>query len=613
MFAGIYCHQVYIDPALSKNFIEALNPHQKADLIGSWRQDALLLVQASVCNTPESHREQVPYRCPVSGLTIVCWVRLDNREELLVSLKLSTDSTDPQLIIAAFRLWGEDCVKHLVGDYAFAIADPAKSYLFLARDPLGARPLYYYSTAHSFVFASSAAVFLTLINKPEPDPDWIARYLVSRQPADYTATAYKGVLKLAPGHCLTVTPGQENLRRYFFFKDDAPVVAQRSQAWVDAFKAQLEQAVRCRLRSDYPIGCENSGGLDSAAITGFSARLIERPSSNLHCFGNAQRTLEPEYILETSRYHSIANNHINTATDEIHEDVLVRCLQTVGYPAEQGCCFVYFLQLGEMLGIRTLLSGTGGDQTVTEHGRHFRSQLLLDRQYRALWQNLPGNPVIRTLRYAKTLLRYWRPSEFHANIHNAWIERLPYFIVQDAVMDRLKLAEYCIDFTRFDVPYRRINDFILQHEISPSLTQNLENNSLMAQSYGIEYRWPMLDTRLIQQYLSTPAIEKASGEWNRYLHRRAIEGIVPAKVQWKASKHMGGNKNPTPLPIHIQWAKEEESRLHPIIAELINREKFREQIKLAEQGHAGRGFYWQFTQDAIKIRWLNRWLHHYKL
>ena len=85
-----------------------------------------------------------------------------------------------------------------------------------------------------------------------------------------------------------------------------------------------------------------------------------------------------------------------------------------------------------------------------------------------------------------------------------------------------------------DLP--RINDFILQHRLGPWIARRLETCTLVAATYGVEYEWPLLDARLVQQYLSTPSIEKADRMGARYLHRRAVEGVVPAKVAWKAGK-----------------------------------------------------------------------------
>ena len=430
----------------------------------------------------------------------------------------------------------------------------------------------------------------------------------------YTATAYKEVLKLAPGHSLTIEGGKEKLQRYFYFRDDAPIASRRSENWVEEYRKKLEEAVRCRLQSDHPVGCESSGGIDSSSIVGIAAKFLQQPK-NIHCFGSALNDLEPEYILGTSRHCGVTNNHIVTMRHNVEEAVLLHFLQVTGYPAEHGSSTNQnlFHQWCRQFNIHTLFSGFGGDEIVSNTGRHLRYELLLNRQYKALWENLPGNPLMRSLRYAKAVKNYLRPPEFNAQLHSALSARLSFFILRKEVIERFSISKQYTGLARWDAPYQRINDFILQREISPVIATRLENCSLMAKSYGIDYCWPLLDTRLIQQYLSTPAIEKASAKWGRYLHRRAIEGLVPPKVQWHSGGMGESHGDVRGHKQRIMIAKEEDANLHPEIAELIDRKKFRQQIALAEKENLNMEFFVQFRDNVNKVRWLNRWLHGGKL
>ena len=137
----------------------------------------------------------------------------------------------------------------------------------------------------------------------------------------------------------------------------------------------------------------------------------------------------------------------------------------------------------------------------------------------------------------------------------------------------------------------------------------------MANAYGVEYRWPLLDTRLIEQYLFTPSIEKRGPSGvGRYLHRRAISDWVPHEVAWKIGKDMGHvgmveKMQKHCLPIILKQAREEIGDLHPELDALIDSKRWRQQINQVEQGPLSIKRYLHFRKQALAIMWLNRWLH----
>lgn len=616
MFAGLLVRNGAHVPRLP--LLTILDPWGRADRRGVWQDHPFLLAQTLIFNTPESNHEQTPYCCPESGLVITAWARLDNRDGLARALgHLSLDeTTDPMLILAAYRKWGSGCVARLLGDFAFAIADPGERRVFLARDPLGVRPLYYRLDEGRLVFATTAAVFAHIhALQAEPDPDWMARYLAGLS-MSHTATAYRGVLKLAPGHWLRVGLKDSVLERYFWFEDESPPASRRDPEWVEAYRAVLEEAVRCRVRSAHPLGSENSGGLDSGSVTAFVAKAMGNPAG-LHSFSFALADQEPEYILETSRRCGLVHNHLIANAEDDDDATLVRALAAMGYPQEHGngTRAQPFYRLCALFGIRTLFSGFGGDESVTYSGGLLRFDLLSQRQWGALWSVLPGNPLARALRLAKTVARDRRPHEYQPGWKAVWDARWNHQILRPDVIQRLDLHGRYLETARHEAPFRRINDAVLSgHRLGAAFVPTrLENCTLMARSYGVDYHWPLLDVRLIQQYLSTPAIEKADARIGRYLHRRAVEGVVPPKVQWKPSKDMGYGK-----VIETMWgsslknaaaqARRDEACLHPAIEAMIDRAKFRAQIHRAEEGSSDAFFWCQFRNNARRVRWLNHWL-----
>ncbi len=165
---------------------------------------------------------------------------------------------------------------------------------------------------------------------------------------------------------------------------------------------------------------------------------------------------------------------------------------------------------------------------------------------------------------------------------------------------------------------RSINAFILDGLLRmPYIATRLENCTLMAASYGIDYRWPLWDVRLVQQYLSTPSVEKVGPRGlGRYLHRRAIAGVVPQRVAWKPSKDMGYGQlceriQGEGLLRQAEQARSLEAELHPTLAGLIDRAKLRAQIARGHSqgaGQADEGFAFSFRRSVGQLHWLDRWL-----
>ncbi len=629
MFAGLFTYRdapppdSWVDVDAWK---EALSPFLTPDLAGHARQDNLILVETQRFNTPWSHQARnAPYRD--GDLTVAFWGRLDNRRKLAGQLEIPEDRldtlTDAQLIVSAWRRWGEAMPERLLGDFAFAVVDHKNKKLFLARDPLGVKPLYYWPHAKGLIFATAVSAMRCMKTiEPTPDAEWMARYLLLTSLCmSHDRTGYCEILKLPSGHCLSVDyAGRTQLRRWHNWRDDAPVASRRDPRWLEAYREALENAVRCRMQSAYPLGTENSGGLDSAAVTAYLARLLGEPGDQLHSFGFALCEQEPEFILETSRKSGITHNYLVTdrgSIDGDDEESIARNLRVLGYPQEHGngTGHTLFYRECERLGIRTLFSGFGGDEVVTNPGGHIRHELLDQKQYGALWNVLPGNPATRVLRFGKIIATGSRRADYDPNYLRSWKARWPFLPVRAEVIERFGLYEPYMELARHGSPYRRINDWIINGLLPQGyIPTRLENCTLAAAAYGIDYCWPLWDARLVQQYLSTPAIEKVGPKGiGRYLHRRAITGTVPDKVAWKPTKDMGYGRihldmRETGIIGFAERARQEQTRLHPALEELLDQAKWNEQIERAAKGSVPKEFSFVFRRTTHAVAWLNQWL-----
>ncbi len=554
---------------------------------------------------------------PYKTLTIDFIGQIHNLAGLCTDLGIAERNTE-SILLAGWQRWGEALAEHLIGDYALVIRDKTRRITYLARNPLGVKPLYYRVDQGQITHGFSIPQLRERCPLPATkDMDWAAAYMLGLSYSQ-TETAYKEIKKVPPGHWLTCdNDGRVKIQRYHQWRDDAPFTTKRDPRWVEAYRAVLEEVIRCRMDPDAPMGTENSGGLDSSTITAYLARVLGDPGDRLHSLGFLQTGLEAAFGLEVSQASQIKHNYVVTTWRDHPEQFSVG-LPALGYPQLHGNSVghIPFYRECQLRGIGILFSGFGGDEVVTNHGSLLRWELLDKHQYAALWDTLPGNPLTRTLRLLKVAAMSRNKPAYRQNFLHAWNLRWPHQLLRPDVVDQLNLYERYMETAVYDAPYRRINDFILQHHLQRMrLTARLEDCTLVAQAYGIDYRWPLWDARLVQQYLSTPSIEKVGPNGlGRYLHRRAIEGVVPSRVAWKPGKDMGLSQltdrtRKYALAQVAPMAAQLQSNLHPALEGLIDTDKLREQIRQSAHATHEREHSLSIVRNIGHLTWLNLWLH----
>lgn len=265
--------------------------HRGPDGEGMWIQGPVGLACQLFRVTPESLKETQPL-VHSSGTVIVFDGRLDNREELLTNLKngceISADSPDPALVLAAYDVFGDRFPEHLNGDFALGLFDSKRQQLFLVRDPIGVRPVYYCHAGETFLFASEIKALLAHpAVSTRPNDDTLAQFLI-RGPAqnDHGSTLFDGVFNLSPAHMAILTPRGFVTRQYWDFDTMRRIRYKSFDEYAEAFRHHFEKAVRCRMRSAYPVAVSVSGGLDSSSILCVAETLRRRdPDSYPPIFG----------------------------------------------------------------------------------------------------------------------------------------------------------------------------------------------------------------------------------------------------------------------------------------------------------------------------------------
>ncbi len=547
MFAAILSRTASAPPSRlvdGEKLLAALAPFMEPDAKGQWHDDRGLIVQACWHNTQESRFENAPGQCRETGRVIASWARLDNRADLIATLSLRdyAELTDAQIILAAHKRWGSDCASHLEGDFSFIIYDPATRSAYCARDTMGAKPLFYLVTQTHIVVATSIAAIRSVPGLGlQPDQEWVALF-ASAFVISGEIAAYENVKKLPAAHALEfVAQARPEPKRYFEFRLAAPHAVTRSSQWVDEYREQFDRAVRVRARSAFLIGAESSAGLDSASIVASLPDFLPHRIEDFHTFAMISAEEEPEKLNELSTTSGVPPAHELVRPEMLGIDESFRRALTVnGHPPEHGQTLVYpdFFEQSQMLGIRTMMSGFGGDEVVTSYARHLIDELHSRGEYCAVFGEIEGALPARAIRFAKRILR--GPDDPDAGLRALINRKIAIgclrrdFVEDSGLRERIEAA-MCRERSDY-----ALNSLVGVDDASRALqSARLEASALYASTYGMEYRYPLLDRRLIQQFLSTPSIEKRRGSMGRYLHRRAMDGRIPDSICWQKTKSMG--------------------------------------------------------------------------
>ncbi|MFV1966960.1 MAG: asparagine synthase (glutamine-hydrolyzing), partial [Pirellulaceae bacterium] len=256
----------------------AMVRHRGPDAVGTYVEQAVGLAHARLSIIDLENGSQ-PMQNGDESLAITFNGEIFNYIELRDTLKARghgfRTQSDTEVILHAYEEYGEECVHHFNGQWAFAIWDRHREKLFLSRDRFGIRPLYYTQSGSRFLFASEVkSLFVDPSVHRDLDPQGLSQ-LFTFWATIAPATVFRNVAELPPGHNLTVHNGQVRVCRYWNIRYDEPPVEVSSSQWADELRELLLDATRLRLRADVPVGAYLSGGLDSSVTAALAKRIIE--------------------------------------------------------------------------------------------------------------------------------------------------------------------------------------------------------------------------------------------------------------------------------------------------------------------------------------------------
>lgn len=527
-----------------------------------WREGNVGLGHLMFHNTPEAVGDSMPKRNRAGNLVITGRARLDNRDELFEQLGLEGSQSrtlpDSSLILAAYEKWGGECPEHLLGDWSFAVWDRTRRRLFLARDHHGNTGIYYYQKGPVFAFSSGLKGILSLPGETfEPFPLRIAQVLLAWL-GNPEATCYKDLLRLPPAHSLTLTEQGVSVRRYWHPERTPELRFRSDDEYVEAFLEVFARAVRCRLRTLGEVAVALSGGLDSGSVTAIAARelgvqgrrLQTYTSIPLHEPGAAaglDRTTDEGPLVElVARRWSNLDTFYVKAESLGPVDGLRRALELFDEPRHGAPNFYWILALmreAQGRGVRTLLTGQGGNATISWNGAGYLAQELARGHLRKFFEELyglkrvSGRPLWRLLAgQARQLLSL--PSL--GQLGNTLLRRGPW-VGYSAI--HMNMARELGIHQRMR---RKGHDPYLQATADPvknrlrTLQPGASPVGFYWQETGagfeMEVRDPTLDRRVIDYCFAIPQDQYFRNGWDRWLIRRAMADKLPGEVVWNTRR-----------------------------------------------------------------------------
>ena len=542
--------------------------HRGSDGGNVWVEQNIGLGQQMLWTTPESLSEVLPFKTADGRFVITADARIDNREELIRLLNLEDRSAngipDSELIVASYEKWGEQCPEKLLGDFAFAIWDSKKQSLFCARDHFGIRPFYYFLSDKLFAFATEMKAVLSVPGVPRRLNEVKVAEHLSMKPGVGEATFFVDVKLLLKASCISLNERGASVRSYWALDPERSIVLGSDDEYAEALRERFTEAVRCRLRSAYPVGAMLSGGLDSSSIACTARELLKEQKKTLHTysvmFADVPESDEKIYIDAVVAQNGIEPHYApgdQSGPMSFVDDIMWHC-ENATVPGNLHFMWRLYKNSLKEQGVRTLLDGWDGDSTVS-HGTEYFIELARAKKYitllretwgysshfentpplKVFWLNLerfglspgvrkairPMQRVTRALRRRATLFsKESEPSILGTYVRKDFLQRV--FPETERNGGAAKGSKK--NYSGNHVHHGRL--------INVGMTQNLELMNNVAAACSVDLRFPFWDRRLIEFCVAIPSAQKLHKGLNRMVMRRAMKGMLPESVRLRGGK-----------------------------------------------------------------------------
>lgn len=457
--------------------------------------------------------------------------------------------SDTETIVHLYEEYGRDCVQHLRGMFAFAIWDRAKRSLFVARDRLGIKPLYYRYQGDTLLFGSEIKTILAYSGvQPEFNRGTLAEYLAFGYISG-DQSMYAGIRKLLPGHTLTVDDrGHFETSQYWDLNVSADQGNETREHYVRNYRQQLEACVSSHLMSDVPLGVFLSGGLDSSAIAALTTKLRREPIETFAVGYGEETYSELPYARTVAAHLNSRHHEVHLSRDEFFQ-TLPRLIwyedEPIVWPSSVALYFVARLARER---VTVVLTGEGSDETLAGYTRYPWTLLnsRLDKAYRALTpaalrdtlrERLDDFPLSAA---TKRKLKHtfmgrdgasW-PSFYFDNFYSA------FSAAEQSELLTPQAKQWAGDAYAGSVKHWNHSSGDLLHrllytDIKTYLVELLMKQDQMSMAASVESRVPFLDHELVEFTARIPAKYETKGMAGKCILKSAVEDLLPHSIVYR--------------------------------------------------------------------------------
>ena len=468
----------------------------------------------------------------------------DLRSQLQQQGHIFQTSSDTEVIVHGYEAWGPEVVRHLNGMFALAVWNRRERELFLARDRLGIKPLFYGQVRDSLAFASEIKSLLVLPGIEPTVSDRAVFDYFSQHFVPGGRTIYRAIRQLRPGETLLVKDQKLAFAQYWR-PAVAPVPARRLEDWCDELRQRLLEAVRLQLEADVPLGVFLSGGLDSSAVTAAMARTGARKIRTFNVGFEVPKYDETDKARAVSQY--LGTNHETFRLTAAAADLLPKLLWHLDEPlADATIIPTYLLAQATRRRVTVALSGEGGDELFAGYTQYRGIKLnswlgLLPRWLRRVLADLAGHlPRFGSARLGylgHRLERIAASSLFP--LFEGYTRKVAFFTPE--MQQRLFSPDFrwqTEDFPYLEEVWSIPRDY---PELDPLVQANLSDLSVylpdgllvkvdrMSMACSLEVRVPLLDHTLVEFALSMPMDLKLKRLRTKHVLRRALTALAAAR------------------------------------------------------------------------------------
>lgn len=566
-----------VDPVLLNHMTHYLS-FCGPDRQETWLKGAVGFGHTLLRTTFEAEHEQQPFTLD-GEVWITADARVDGRKELLAQLQakgcvITIDRPDVEFILHAYHVWGEKCLDHLIGDFAFAIWDGRQQQLFCGRDHWGVKPFFYARVGNCLVVSNVLnCVRIHPAVSDELNDLFIGDFLLFGASQEFDNSAFADIQRLAPAHYLTCAENKFAIQAYWSLPTELPsIFYKRADDYIENFRELLHAAVADRLRTDR-IAAEMSGGLDSTAVVATALAIGSKQSKKIDL--QAFTVVYDHLIPDQERYYAqIAADALGIPIHFIigdkHEPFAGQQPPAPPQPepihAPTHSIYTHYMTCMSQQS-RVALTGWDGDTILNEAvGPQFGS-LLRRMQWRraAIFagQYLRSQRSLPPIGF-RTWLQHRRSKLSHQSLGLTWLNQ--------AFVHSLQLQERWQQVNQRTESSHPIRPRAYTILTSPLWFQLFEGYQIDRSHVQVEMRHPLADLRLVLYALAIPLLP-----WNinKHVLRLSMKGILPERVRQRAKTPLAGD----PL---TQWMRDATVQWIDEFTPTMTLERYVERTKISQ-------------------------------